>query len=292
MMKSRTEASQKKGGYRIGRKRTAVKRTVEKRTTERRTAEKRTQNSGMPDYGKYVFTSMQLLTQIGLYLLLIIAISYLFYRNILFAVLFTPGLPLFLKERKIEYKRRRDERICNQFLTGMQLVSTALQSGYAVENAFREALSELRKIYEEDTFIITEFRHITTQVRLNMTIEALLINLGERSHMEDIENFAEVFLAAKRTGGDLMLVIRNTVSCMRQKEETLAEIETVLAGKKMEQNVMSVIPMAILVYISITSPESLNGLYHTTTGILIMSFCLLLYLAAYLWGKKIMTFHV
>ena len=32
-----------------------------------------------------------------------------------------------------------------EFTTGMQLVNASLQAGYAVENAFRESLPELKK---------------------------------------------------------------------------------------------------------------------------------------------------
>ena len=264
--------------------------------SQKKGSRKREKNSyaagALPFYGEYILTKPELAREVGTYLLLVSLISYLFYRNLYLVPVFLPGLWFFLKERKKALQRRREERICSQFLTGMQLVSTALSSGYAVENAFREALLELRKIYEEDSFAVAEFAHIVKQIRLNTPIETLLLSLGERSQIEDIRNFAEVFLAAKRTGGDLMAVIRNTVSSMRQKEETLGEIETVLAGKKMEQNIMSLIPILILVYVSLTSPESLEGMYHTPVGIAVMTGCLLLYLAAYFWGKKIMTFHV
>ena len=179
-----------------------------------------------------------------------------------------------------------------EFLTGMQLVSTSLQAGYAVENAFKEALQELGKIYEPDAFIIREFQYIVAQVSLNRTVEALLLDLGQRSHVEDIRNFAEVFYTAKRTGGDLMAIIQNTVSSIWQKQETRAEIETSLSGKRMEQSMMSVIPLFILGYTQLSSPGFLDVLYHNLTGVAIMSLCFGIYLTAYCWGRKIMDIRV
>ena len=120
----------------------------------------------------------------------------------------------------------------------------------------------------------------------------LLQDLGERSQVEDLQSFAEVFLTVKRTGGDLLHVIRNTVSCIRQKQETVAEIETVLTGKMTEQKVMSLMPLLILLYVRLTSPEFLSGMYGNLTGRAVMTVCLLIYAVAYLWGKKIVGIEV
>lgn len=198
----------------------------------------------------------------------------------------------FSQRAKEEAEEKREIAMQAQFMTGIQLVCTSVQAGYAVENAFREALQELGKMYGEEDFVIREFQFIVSQVGVNRTIESLLLDLGQRSQVEDIRNFAEVFYTAKRTGGDLLAIIRNTVSCIQQRQETRMEIETSLSGKVMEQNLMSVIPMFILMYVNLTSPELMQVMYHNGLGIMVMSFCLMLYLGAYFWGRKIMDIEV
>ena len=136
---------------------------------------------------------------------------------------------------------------------------------------------------------------ILEKLKVKDRLEALcrlLQDLGERSQVEDLQSFAEVFLTVKRTGGDLLHVIRNTVSCIRQKQETVAEIETVLTGKMTEQKVMSLMPLLILLYVRLTSPEFLSGMYGNLTGRAVMTVCLLIYAVAYLWGKKIVGIEV
>ena len=141
-----------------------------------------------------------------------------------------------------------------QFLDAIQMMAASLQSGYSVENAVRASAKELEKLYQRDTFIVLEFQNMALQLDRNQSVESLLQDLGERSQVEDLQSFAEVFLTVKRTGGDLLHVIRNTVSCIRQKQETVAEIETVLTGKMTEQKVMSLMPLLILLYVRLTSP--------------------------------------
>ena len=164
------------------------------------------------DYGTYHLSKKEYGKYMVSYLFLDGVVSYLFFHSWIFFILFLPGFWGYLQTRKKQLQKQRAEQMAAEFLTGMQLVSTSLQAGYAVENAFREAVKELEKIYEQDAFILKEFRYLVGQIGLNRTVEALLMELGKRSHVEDIQNFAEVFYTAKRTGGDLLAIIRNTVS--------------------------------------------------------------------------------
>lgn len=244
------------------------------------------------NYTVYRFSKKEYFKYILLYLLLDAVVSELFFHSWIALALLLPGLPLFFQDRKRSLQKRRVWEMRSEFLTGMQLVNASLQAGYAVENAFREALKELTKLYDKDAFVVREFQYIVSQVRLNRTIEALLLDLGVRSGVEDIQNFAEVFYTAKRTGGDLMAVIQNTVSCIRQRQETQMEIETSLSGKMLEQTMMSALPLLILGYVKLTSPGFLDVMYGNLLGTSVMLVCFLTYLAACFWGRKIMDIQV
>ena len=51
---------------------------------------------------------------------------------------------------------------------------------------------------------------------------------------------------------------------------------------------MRVVPFGILLYIGATYPGYFNELYFNFKGVLIMTGCLVVYLAAYLLGEKMM----
>ncbi len=184
--------------------------------------------------------------------------------------------------------RTNGGRISNGNAAGKYFASGGICCGERLSGGSEGA----EKIYEQDAFILKEFRYLVGQIGLNRTVEALLMELGKRSHVEDIQNFAEVFYTAKRTGGDLLAIIRNTVSEIQQKQETRQEIATSLSGKVMEQNMMSVIPLLILGYVKLTSPGFLDAMYGNWVGIVIMSICFIVYLTAYFWGRKIIDIQV
>ena len=60
-----------------------------------------------------------------------------------------------------------------------------------------------------------------------------------------------------------------------------------LAAKRLEQNIMSVIPFAIILYVSAASSGYFDVLYETIAGRTVMSICLAVYAAAYIMGVKI-----
>lgn len=62
--------------------------------------------------------------------------------------------------------------------------------------------------------------------------------------------------------------------------------------KKLEQNVMSAVPLFILAYVGAASPGFLDVLYHNPAGIAIMSVCLMVYALAWLAGKKLVEIEV
>ena len=174
----------------------------------------------------------------------------------------------------------------------MRCVSTALTAGYSVENAFTQAYEELQKLYSEKETVLQEFRRIRVGILLNRTMEELLSDLAQRSGVEDIEIFAEVFETARRTGGDLIAIIRSTTASVSQKEETRQEIEICLSAKKMEQNIMSLIPCLLIAYVGLASPGFLDVMYQNPAGIAVMSICLGVYVFAFLMGRKIVAIEI
>lgn len=244
------------------------------------------------DYSVYQFSFREWIKYLILYTVLDACISYLFFFSWVSFVLLLPGAVPFVRERRLALQKKRAVEMKRQFMDSMQMLTVSLQAGYSVENSIREAVKELARVYEPEAFILQEFQIMETQLAVNRNMEDLFMDFGERSAIDDIQSFAEVFFTAKRSGGDLIAVIRNTVFCIRQKQETLQEIETSLAGKVMEQNVMSMIPLLILAYVKFTSSEFLSVMYGNLTGVTIMVLCFLVYVLAYFWGRKIVRVEV
>ena len=83
---------------------------------------------------------------------------------------------------------------------------------------------------------------------LNMPVSSVLEEFALRTGQEDVENFVNVFTAAKISGGDSISVIRNAVKIISEKIDTEKEIHTMLASKKLEFEIMCAVPFVIILY--------------------------------------------
>lgn len=196
---------------------------------------------------------------------------------------------------KIQKKKcivRQKRNLNYQFRDALTSMNVAVQAGYSAENAVRATVKDLARLYEKGSDILDEFRYIESQLRLSVPVEELFLDLGKRSGVEDIENFAAVFYTAKRTGGDMTQVLQKVARMLGDKIEVKKEIEATLATKKAEQMVMSIMPAGIICYLKLTSPGFLDVLYGNPFGICAMTVCMGIYGLSYWLGVKIVDIEV
>ena len=203
--------------------------------------------------------------------------------------LYLPVLRRIFRERK---EKERKRKLLLEFKDAMQSISAALQAGYSLENAWKESEREMAELHGEDAQMVRSLHQMNLAAAMNQPIEKLFYEFAAVSGCEDILNFAEVFLFVKRSGGDFGRIIKSTTERIRDKMEVEEEIQTVLSGKKMEQKIMSVIPIGLLAYLRLTSGDFLAPLYGNETGICVMTGALAAYGVALWLSEKIISIKV
>lgn len=188
--------------------------------------------------------------------------------------------------------RKKESAFARQFKEAILTVSSALNTGYSVENAFRETKKELLLIYPEDARISKELQIVVRQLRLQVPVEQALEEFAGRVDLEDLRSFTAVFIAAKRNGGDMLAIIKDTAAQIGDKIDVKREIETILAAKQYEFRVMSAVPYVIIGYMTLSFPEFMGTLYGNLAGTGVMTVCLLIYVGAYYLGLKIIRIEV
>ena len=187
------------------------------------------------------------------------------------------------EKRRIEEWRWQMDLEFREVMTG---ISSALNAGYSVENSFKEAKMDLLLLYGNNSVMVKELDIINSKLMLNQPLENVLMEFARRCEVEDINNFAEVFQTAKRTGGNLIDIARSSADKISNKIETSREIRTMVSGKRMEGRIMALMPLAIIIYFWISSPGFLDCLY-APAGRPIMRALLIIYVAAYKWSERI-----
>ena len=195
---------------------------------------------------------------------------------------------LYWKIRAKEKVGQDREELLRQFSDMIQSVAAAMKAGYSVENAFLESYGDMRLMHGEEAVICKELEVFRRGLVMNITLETMLEELGTRSHVEQIAEFSEVFAIARSNGGNMTEVIDATAQQIGKVAQTRQEIRIQTAARRMERNIMIVMPFVILVYVESGNPRYFDSLYHNWRGVLIMTACLITYLAAYWLSDRIL----
>ncbi len=244
------------------------------------------------DYDIYLMNRKEIILCLFKGFLLCLIVSFLFYQNLFLCLLLSPYLYFFYKKEQKKMAEDRKKKLNAEFLDGIHSLSVALEAGYSIENAFRAAIKDLELMYSKEALIMKEFQCIVSLINHNIPIEDAIAQFASRSKLEDVECFCEVFKTAKRTGGDLVAIIKMTSKTIGEKVEVMREIETLITAKKMEANIMKFVPFGILGYMLLGSPQFLKPLYHNLFGIIFMTILLGIYLILTRLVDKIIAIRV
>ena len=240
------------------------------------------------DYRVYRFNRKEKISALFEGMFLNAIVSFLFFDSF---VAMIPGILLvilYVKEKKRRLMRKRFRQLRTELKEFLNELIVALQTGRSIENAFAEALKDTERYLEKETLFVLEMKKICAGVSIGESLEKLILQFAYRSHLEELEYFAEVFSVGKRSGGNLIAIMKNTIRMIQEKMDGEEEIYTVIADRQMEFQVMCVIPFVIIIYLRISAGTLMNHLYGNITGIAIMAACVLVYGGCYLYGKRIL----
>lgn len=219
--------------------------------------------------------------------LIICLFAYFFYRSYLAVIILSPGIWFYRKEKMKKSGRKRKYILEQQFKETLLSVQTNLQSGYSIENAFLESYSYIVNVYGNSCDMGKELAWMQKGIANGDTLEHLLWDLGRRCPESALEDFANIYSIACKTGGGWTEIIMKIITGISQRMEIKQEIETMVHGKKVESRMMSMIPFFILFYMDMTSKGYFDVLYHNPAGIVIMSVCMAGYIFAFLMSERI-----
>jgi tight adherence protein B len=251
-------------------------------------------NKGMQaDYNIYCMPVNERIISVLAAGAVIFTAGYIFYRSIVLSLLLIPLALIYPRFRTKDIIKKRKNELNLQFREALYSIASSLSAGKSIESAFKDAQKELSIQYPDaGTYIIMELEQINKRLEMNETIEEALADFATRSHLEDILNFADVFTICKRTGGNLVQVVRNTAEIISEKIEVRQEINVLLTEKRLEHKILNLMPLFIVLMLSTSAEEFMAPVFNEPIGRAAMTFSLMLFTAAYFISRKIMDIEV
>lgn len=219
------------------------------------------------------------------------AVAMIFYQNIWIALVaagFLFGVyPELCKET---LAKRRQWILVTEFKEVLYCLAAALRAGRSLENA-------LEAVWEDMDPRITpclykEWQIIRAQLQIRVRAEDCLKELAKRSGVEEIRSLADVIEISKKSEGDIVQIVENTVRLLQDKIEIQGEMHVLLAKKKMEQKIVNVMPFLVILMLLFIAPDYLEPLYKTITGRVIMTLCTGMAGGSFWLSKKFSTIEL
>lgn len=198
---------------------------------------------------------------------------------------------LFVPMRIKTIIEKRKKELNHQFRDMLDALTTSLGAGKNVTDAFLGVYEDLKIQYDDDAYILKELEVIISGIHNNIAIEDVLEDFGKRSDNDDIQSFANVFKISYRKGGNIKDIIRNTHNILSDKMEISDDIETLVTSNKMEQNIMILMPIALIGVIKMMSPEFAAN-FVTPTGIISTTISIAIFVVAYFIGKSVLDIKI
>lgn len=222
-----------------------------------------------------------------------LVISYLMYRNVLFAVVIVPmtrRIKGFVTESIIKSRRRR---YMTEFKDFLFMASTAIGAGRSMKDAISESVPSLLNIYGKRSILAADLSKAYERMDTGGENDvSVLRDLAEASGLEDVKDFVTVYSICKTTGASLITALGKAAGVIMEKMSIDREIEELVRRKENEGLVIFAMPALIILFLNITAPDYIAPLYETIAGRVIMTAVLAANIGIYAMIQRITNVEI
>lgn len=237
------------------------------------------------DYHVYQMSFLDTIKGFGIGFGLAFAVIYIFFRSIAFSAVCGLVFGIYARKPYRNYLlRKRKETLLLQFKDLLEDLSTCYSAGENTMEAFSDCIHSLSNIYSPESDIVKEVKIVSSGMANGWNVEELLMDFAQRSGLEDIQSFADVFGVASRQGGNMKQIVSETRTIINDKITMEMEISSMLNGGKNELNIL--ICMPVLMVLALGMDSNLSVTNNTPTNVVVKIVCLFLFAAAYIMGRK------
>jgi tight adherence protein B len=138
--------------------------------------------------------------------------------------------------------RKRQERFAAQLPDVLQLLISALRSGFSLPQAL-EAVAQ-----EADEPARSEFERVLAETRVGQDLAVAMKTTAQRMGCADLEWVASAVDINRETGGNLAEVLENVTATIRGRYRLRRQIRTLTAEGRVSMKVLTGLPLTIFIF--------------------------------------------
>ena len=183
-------------------------------------------------------------------------------------------------------KKQRLQKFSDQLEDALLSMSSSLKAGFSINQAMESVAQENRSP------ISFEFKLLTNEIRLGVSLEEALENMNKRMMSPDLELVSVAIITARQTGGELTGVLERLAGVIRERVRIQQKIRSLTAQGRMQAWIIGLVPFALMLALFYIAPDMMDSFFSNFVGILLLIGVIVLDICGFLMIRKITTIDV
>lgn len=180
---------------------------------------------------------------------------------------------------------RRYRAIRYQLPTVIELLATSLRAGLSI----RAALTQLVK--QSARPISQELAMLDRMQRIGLPIERALSEWSNRLPVSELQLLTFTISVSAASGGGLSEALDRLAASFRQRLVLEEKVDALTAQGRMQAWVMVALPIGLALVLTAMDPDSMNSLWTTASGHMVLGTVLVLEVLGLLWIRRLVRFQ-
>ena len=182
--------------------------------------------------------------------------------------------------------KRRTKVFTAQLPDMLQLLGTTLRSGFSILQGLDTVSRQLADP------IGKEIRHVVAEARLGRPLVEALNEVAERVRSEDFEWVVTSIGIQREVGGNLAELLDIVAATMNDRARLRREAHTLTAEGRIGAVVISILPVALGLFVYSVNPSYIHPLLHEAFGQILFYGSIVLGVVGVFWLRKLVDIEV
>jgi tight adherence protein B len=173
------------------------------------------------------------------------------------AGLCTAFLPIFFVSKK---RNKRIDTLETQLPDALDFLSRSMRAGHAFSISLEMVGEETHEPLGQ------EFRYLFNEQNLGASLDRSFQNFSQKVPISDIRFFCSAVLLQRQTGGNLSEILSRLSHIIRERFRIKGQIKAVSAHGKLTATILTLMPIATMAGLMLTSPSYLAPMFVNPMG--------------------------
>ncbi|MDB5960983.1 MAG: pilus assembly protein TadB [Massilia sp.] len=183
-------------------------------------------------------------------------------------------------------RRLRLQKIEQQLPEAADFLARAMRAGHSFSNTLQMVGTELAEP------LSGEFRSAHEEINYGVPMHEALTNMAGRIPLTDLRYLVIAVLIQREAGGNLAEILSNISHIIRARLKLVAQVRVLSAEGRMSAWVLGLLPFALMLTMSLTSPAYVAVLWTDPLGVRLLWYGAGMLLLGLLWLRKLIRIRI